>query len=196
MFRGRSVRFGGNRLASLERTSRCQHEPENLKPGLSLPAVPFLFRRMFLFLTLFLPPFVISASLFLAIPPFPLFTMVPLLAFVRSLRCLALGMRGRCTSLFLSCACLLARSLRFSLSFHLCFTHSRVLLTRTRFSSPLSRFAGLPPTHPPLDWGLSGKKGSRCTNPMIYIFILSCPCVILKNRNFERLQDFTLFLTH
>lgn len=75
LFRMESTCFGRTNIAVPTRV-------ENLKPGLSLLAVPFLFHHMFLFPSLFLLPFIISASLFLTIPPFPLFTM-PLLAFVR-----------------------------------------------------------------------------------------------------------------
>lgn len=119
-FRIKSARFARTSNAVPTRV-------ENLKPALSLPAVPFLFRRMFLFLSLFLLPFVISTSLFLATPPFPLFT-VPLLAFVRSfvrsLRCLALGMRGRCTSLSRALARLLAPSVSLSISISVSLAHA------------------------------------------------------------------------
>lgn len=148
VFRGRSVRFGGNRLASLERASRYQHEPpENLKPELSLVAccVPFLFRRISFSLSISLSFSLLSSSmpLFLAIPPFPLFTMVcPFLhSLVRSsFVTLPSPGNARPLCLSLSLPSLLAPSLPpfLSRSFHLCFTRSRVLLTRTRFSSPLS----------------------------------------------------------
>lgn len=153
--------------------------------------MPFLFHRMFLFPSLFLLPFVIGASLFLAIPPFPLFT-VPLLAFVRSF--VTLPSPGNARSLFLSVSptCLFARSLLRFLSlvpslFHLLM---RLIDPDPVLFSSLSRFAGLPPTHPPLDWGLSGKKGSPTykSYDIHFHFVLSVRN--FKKSEFQKLAQF------
>lgn len=114
---------------------------------------------------------------------------------IRSLRCLALGMRGPCFSLFLQYTCVLAHSFDFSLSFHLCFTRSCVLLTRTRFSSPLSLSICRVTSNSPASWlGVEWEERKPDVEILWYTFSFCLVHNFKKNWNSKSLRNLCCFL--
>lgn len=193
--RERSVCFGWNRLASVEQTSRYQHElriwSQDSRCLLCLFSfiICFFFPLSFSFLSSSVP------LLFLPFHHFPCSPCPFLHSFV------TLPSPGNARSLFLSVSpmYLFARSLlRFlSLSFHLCFTRSCVLLTRTRFSSPLSLSLSIcrVTSNSPASWlGVEWEERKPDVEILWYIFSFCLVHDFKKNWNSKSLRNLCCFL--